>query len=477
MNKKEKCTHLDYEHISIAAHEIAQGNLEGDKIVVVSKPLQTMANDIMEISKNLNTYVMEISRVLSHLSVGDLSVRLSNHTEYPGDFIPIKTAMENMIMVLVDTFSNITSVMDEINHISNQTRNSADIVAGNENTISNNMNKVSLKAKEIQDKTDISTLNVIHVSEQMEQMAQSVQCGNEYISELVQSISEVNTASHNISGISKMIQSISSQTKLLALNASIEASRAGENGRGFAVVASEIRKLAEQSNQAAQDTTELIDTSVKKVKQCQEAVKKTEEQFQEIDNSIQLISIESKSIAESTAQQQTDISQIFNSIDNSYHAIQNNVILTQENAGLNERLQNQTNRLQDILSHFILEKNMKLITNKDVIENEALNFIANIENKLMSTSNIETNYLDNVLLSTLIKERNIECAYIISHEGIQLSNTIMSQFIDTENLKNFNPALPGTNHKGKNILARHFVKRDRYINPTNIYREQLNHYV
>ena len=128
-------------------------------------------------------------------------------------------------------------------------------------------------------------------------------------------INTVIDANKEMKSIIELIKGIAEQTNLLSLNASIESVRAGEAGKGFSVVANEIRKLAERSNSAVDDITELINNinnnlndtseatreSVECVNSSKDVVTKTLETFEKIINAVEMTGKNSKIIKEKIA--------------------------------------------------------------------------------------------------------------------------------------------------------------------------------
>jgi methyl-accepting chemotaxis protein len=159
--------------------------------------------------------------------------------------------------------------------------------------VATNINRVTGQAQNTLDSTKKGTVAVNNAINQMENIGQGTNLVQESINKLADSSKEIEDIINVISGIA-------SQTNLLALNAAIEAARAGEQGRGFAVVADEVRKLAEQSADAAKQITVLINnnhinimsavnsmnTNVSNVKQGIQVVNEAGNAFQEITGSI-----------------------------------------------------------------------------------------------------------------------------------------------------------------------------------------------
>jgi methyl-accepting chemotaxis protein len=160
-------------------------------------------------------------------------------------------------------------------------------------------------------------------------------------------------AMQEIAGKIQIVEEIARQTNLLALNAAIEAARAGEHGKGFAVVAAEVRKLAERSQQAAGEISELSSNSVDIAEQAGNMLEIIVPDIQRTAELVQEISAASK-------EQDAGAEQINQSIQQLDQVIQKNAAATEEMASTSEELSAQAEHLQQMVAVFKLDEHFEL---------------------------------------------------------------------------------------------------------------------
>ena len=183
----------------------------------------------------------------------------------------------------------------------------------------------------------------------MKSAGRVIEQANVSMGELTVSMDEINKASEETSKIVKTIDEIAFQTNLLALNAAVEAARAGEAGAGFAVVADEVRNLALRAAEAAKNTADLIEETVKKVRGGSELVGTTNEAFTEVALSTTKVAGLISEIAAASSEQAQGINQVNAALGEMDRIVQSAASATEELSGQSKELNDSVGVLLEIV--------------------------------------------------------------------------------------------------------------------------------
>lgn len=212
--------------------------------------------------------------------------------------------------------------------------------------------ELSASIIEIASHTKSSAENAEMASKLADTTKSNAVAGNDDMKKMLSAMSEINTASANISKIIKVIDEIAFQTNILSLNAAVEAARAGQHGKGFAVVAEEVRNLAARSAKAAKETTEMIESSMNKVAAGQEIAHQTADSLQVIVQNVNEINELIASIALASKEQDVALNQIQEGITQVSQVVQANSATSQQSAAASEELSSQAIELENIINRF-----------------------------------------------------------------------------------------------------------------------------
>lgn len=333
--------------------KLAQGDLHSPLPAATGKyELDVLIVAVEKISKNLISIINDEKRMLAAMSSGDFTVSSDCHDLYINDFAELLEAMKKICLRLNSTLHQILESATQVDTSAQQVSSGAQALSQGATEQASSIQELAATLDSISTQVNESSHNAHSASDLANSVGNDMMDSNLHMSEMTNSMAEIKESAGQVGKIIKTIEDIAFQTNILSLNAAVEAARAGSAGKGFAVVADEVRNLAEKSQQAAQDTTLIIQNAISAVDKGTKLADETAESMNKVVANAQLVVDQISMISEASSMQADALLQVNTGLDQISSVVQTNSATAQQNAAASEELSGQADLLQQLLSDF-----------------------------------------------------------------------------------------------------------------------------
>lgn len=333
--------------------KLADGDLQTPAPAVSSRDETARLTKALDATiLRLNDVVQDVSHHLGKMAQGDFRENITS--TYWGDFSAIEQSIRSIHSSLKETLYQISQSAGTLASSAVQVSDGAKSLSQGAAEQASAIQEISATAAGIA-KSAGETVSAASEAEHFVARADAqLGVSVDFVKEMNTAMEKISKTSEEISRIIGTIENIAFQTNILALNASVEAARAGGDGKGFAVVADEVRELAAKSDEAAKATKELIEGSIAAVSEGSQAVVKVTESLDKTSSIAENVAIKMGTVAEALEHQNIAISQITEGIGQVSSVIQNTSDTSEQSAATAQKLSEQSGLMNSLVRRFQL---------------------------------------------------------------------------------------------------------------------------
>ena len=308
-------------------------------------------------------YIKKVTHPLKNLmehaiSISEGNITVNTKAVYGKDeFGQLEKVFDIMSSRLAEVVSNVNDASREIMTAAQNMMESSNELSVRTDSQSSSLEETAASIEEMVSNIKTSAEKSLLGKNMMSESMQYIENAANIISQTASNIEEVYQSSEKIKDITKIIEDIAFQTNILALNASVEAARAGDQGKGFAVVASEVRNLAQTTQASVKDITELVDNTSQKIDTATQTAKQSQEIFVDLQNKVSDTSKLMETITSNALEQESGTNQISVEVNNMESATTQNAALAENSNEISKSLVEKAQFLERSIEFFKISHN------------------------------------------------------------------------------------------------------------------------